>query len=203
LSENHLHGNSGLGTRPRGDGSPGYTFAQPAVGAPPRLNDYSLSYTGPGAYEFGDRRIDYVFTRDGASRSAVWESSKVVFDGKGAEWVFGHYGVFADLRPVPEPSAALLALASLGVLGTIAGLFQAADAGIAGTSGLSRTDEMRSVKIRPAGTAGRHRAAAAGPNAIGEESRDERTKDHTGGCRGHVVRAGHGERRGAHAVPGR
>ena len=101
-----------------GDGSPGYTFAQPAVGTPERFNEYSLPYTGPGPYAFGDRRIDYVFVRDGANRSAVWDSSKVVFDGKGAEWVSGHYGVFADLRPVPELSSALLSVGALaGLLG--------------------------------------------------------------------------------------
>lgn len=99
-----------------GDGSPGYTFAQPAVGAPPHENEYALDYTGPGPYAFGDRRIDYVFARDGANREVVWHASRVVFDGKGDGWVSGHHGVFADLRPVPEPSAGLHAAAALAAL---------------------------------------------------------------------------------------
>lgn len=102
-----------------GDGSPGYTFAQPPVGAPPDENEYSLKYTGPGPYAFGDRRIDYVFARDGTNREVAWHASRVVFDGKGAEWVSGHYGVFADLRPVPEPSEALLGCVAAAALAAL------------------------------------------------------------------------------------
>ena len=44
-------------------------------------------------------------------------------------------------------------------------------------------------------------ARPKGRHAIGEESRDERTEDHPGGRRRHVVRADHGQRRRAHASP--
>jgi hypothetical protein len=103
-----------------GDGSPGYSFAQPAVGSPARYNEYSLPYTGPndppGAYEFGNRRIDYLFVRNHGTARGRWEASRVVFDGKGEEWISGHYGVLGDLRLVPEPSATTLGAGALAAL---------------------------------------------------------------------------------------
>jgi len=89
----------------------GFTFTQPVVATPARYNEYALPYTGPntppGIYELGNRRIDYLFVRNGATAVASWHASRTVFDGKGADWISGHYGVFGELRALPEPAPSL------------------------------------------------------------------------------------------------
>ncbi len=106
-----------------GDGGPGFTFSQPPVATPALFNEYALPYTGPntppGAYEFGDRRIDYLFAREQGPFEAAWHATRVVFDGPGSEWISGHSGVFGDLRPVPEPGHGARGAALLALLGLV------------------------------------------------------------------------------------
>jgi len=89
----------------------GHTFTQPAAGTPERYNDYSLPITGtidpPPFGLYGFRRIDYLLVRDGWHDAVRWHASRVVFDGKGLDWISAHYGVFGELRLVPEPSGAV------------------------------------------------------------------------------------------------
>lgn len=102
----------------------GFTFTQPAAATPPRFNEYSLSLTGtsnpPPFGLYGLRRIDYLLVRDGFGDAAAWHSSRVVFDGRDGGWISGHYGVFGDLRIVPEPSTAASLATGLTLLAVCA-----------------------------------------------------------------------------------